>query len=116
MAISHQHHRGISLAAAIAGGAFINRSTSPSVRYSRLRSSLFGRLSGVTVQLTMAGDTIRSLAFPFIYRSLMNYTVLFRTVWTVAAKFILNWLSPGKKNASQDRLVRKRQGDRTWRG
>ena len=37
--------------------AFIRRSTSASVRYSRVRRSAFGRRRGLTVRFTVAGET-----------------------------------------------------------
>ena len=43
--------------------ALISFSTSVSVRYSRVRSSAFGRRRGVTVRFSVAGATIRRRGF-----------------------------------------------------
>jgi hypothetical protein len=43
--------------------ASISRSTSLLVRCSRVRSSAFGGLVGVTVRFTLVGDTSRSFDF-----------------------------------------------------
>ena len=54
MSVGHKHHRGV---AVFFRAAFISRSTSTSVRYSRVRSLLLRGRFGVTVRFTVAGVT-----------------------------------------------------------
>jgi hypothetical protein len=53
----------------LALAASISRSTSRSVRCSRVRNSAFGRRRGVTVRFSLVGDTSRSFDFAIEIRS-----------------------------------------------
>src|SRR5215469_16739018 len=55
--------------------ALMSFSTSASVRYSRVRSLLFGSLLGVTVRFTMAGVTSRSFGLTMKIRPCRLMTV-----------------------------------------
>src|SRR5262245_46529874 len=64
--------------------AFISRSTSASVRYSRVRSLLFGRRLGVTVRFTVAGVTslrcLLAMRFALVTITTVRIMVVLRTV------------------------------------
>src|ERR1019366_1101547 len=70
--------------------ATISRSTSASVRYSRVRKSLLGSRLGVTVRFTVAGVTSLRCDFAIVFtlRTLMTVRImlLFRTVSQVITR------------------------------
>jgi hypothetical protein len=67
MPIRHKDHGGVAVAVAL--GSIISLATSASVRYSRERSSAFGRRLGVTVRFSVVGSTSRRCDFPMTISS-----------------------------------------------
>jgi hypothetical protein len=67
MPVRDQDHGGVAVAIAIMA-AFISFSISPSVKYSRLRSSVLGLRRGGTVRFTMVGAPSRRGDFASVCR------------------------------------------------
>jgi hypothetical protein len=63
MPVGHQDHGGVPVATPVSLGRIHQSLDSSRVRCSRVRSSAFGRRSGVTVRFSMVGDTSLRLEF-----------------------------------------------------